>query len=190
MNSDIKFFSLDVILAMIKNINQVFGFNMNYFVFGMVHNLTMVAVSKDHDCNKFNIFQRDFSNINKQQNMICEEILIAMDSSKNKSKCYITCIVCNGKPFDLIELRTRIFFNIFQIIIILSLYLLILKDIGCAIIFPEISRCATIAKKWMIISVFGTILAIMDEIRQMTDHFLNIQIKINVENTVRKNGIS
>ena len=168
MNSGIKFFSLDVILAVIKNINQVFGFYMNHFVSGMVHNLTMVAISKYHYCNKFNIFQRNFSNINKQQNMVFEEILIAMDSSKNNSKCYITCIVCSGKAFDLIELHVCliIFFNILQIIIILPLYLLILKDMGCAIIFPEISRCVTIAEKWMIISVFGSILAIMDGVTQ------------------------
>ena len=85
----------------IININQVFEWKINYFVFGTMCNLTMIIACKYHYCIKFItctsyviVFQSNF--LNRKQNIIRQRILICHKSdcsSKNNFKSLVILIV-------------------------------------------------------------------------------------------------
>ena len=145
-------------MAMFNNMNHVFGWIMNYFVFGTIDNLTIIIINicRHHYYYKFWIYtswiiQIYFSHI--QQHMIVQRILVwnkSDCSSKNISKCLVICIcssfdlylfsiiLFNNLVLIIIDLINIVFIQYFRfilLIIILSLELLLLKDIKFAMVF-------------------------------------------------------
>ena len=132
-------------MVMLNSIKEVFEWIMKYFVFGIIYNLTMIIINvcKYHYSYKFvihtsRVIQTYYSQ--RQQQIISERVLILNKfdcPSKHNSKCLVICIFNNGKESDLRQLyvfSTIILCNNFVLILILSLYLLLLKDVRFAMV--------------------------------------------------------